>query len=186
MIEPISSLEEFRGQFTDNEQIDLEEEGFQVYRKNHVSREAGPLFLHEQKVFLKVFSMLAKSSLASLMWNSSTLNGLQKDVQHIHPFNFLEAVVHHPPLKKDFLSVVERGGMIWSQCFSRFKENLELQDSMGNVAPYVEDFSRRVQLDEVVVKEILSKDTLLPADIKSIILNLPEDIDIEPKQSLKV
>ncbi len=149
---------------------------FQIYRRSYISPETGPLFPEERRVFLEVFSMLAKNSIPSLIWNSSKLVKLQQQVRHIHPFNFLEAVVHYPPLKKCFLSVVERGGFVWNECFSRFKLNLELQDSMNNVAPHIEDFSRKVQLEGDSVKEILSKDRLLPTDVKSLILNLPENV----------
>ncbi len=149
---------------------------FQVYRHVDVSSETGPIHLEECKVFVKVFSTLAQSSLSSLLWNSSKIEKLKQQVQHVHPFNFLESLVYHPPLKNNFISVVDRGGLVWSQCFSKFKENLALQDSMGNLTPFIEDFSKKVQIEPDVVRNVLQKESVQPREVINLILSIPQRV----------
>ncbi len=145
---------------------------FQPYRSGVISKESGSITLDELEVFDKVFKMLSECSLATLFFYSGRLNRLKQRVAHVHPFNFLESFKDNPTLKKKFLKVVDKGGLVWKECFSRFKENLNLQNSYKNIGPHIDSFSRKTKIDPDVVKEFLEKDELSTQDIHNLVLSI--------------
>lgn len=146
-------------------------ENFQVYREIAVSNETDIITHDELQVFNKIFKMLGSNSLGSLFLNKGKIQALKKKVEHVHPLNFLESLVKHSELRAHFLSVVDRGGIVWKECFGRFKENLSLQNSFGNIEPHIESFSQNVGVEKDGIKKIFESENPKSSEIHNLLLS---------------
>lgn len=118
---------------------------FKSYRYHKLSLR-GPVTDEEYQIFIDVFTMLSTLGTWGLFKKMGKIEALKERVAHIHPFNFLETLVINPALKRLFVQVKENNGFVWSRCKKNFKEEVEVQNQMGNIKPHLCNFAQYMQV----------------------------------------
>lgn len=146
---------------------------FVEYRPGICSHQTGSLTDEELKAMVSVFKILSSHSLPSLyFWHMSTIETLQKKIEHLHPLNSFEGIVQNKELKMHFAEIVKKGGIIWQTCLNRFSNSLKRQKELENLQPHLITFVQKTNLDPNQVQTLAAKDDIEEQDVKKLLKSL--------------
>jgi hypothetical protein len=121
-----------------------------IFAKGLVRNYNATLQPHEKKEIGHIVETLGNSSLVSLAKAKSSLERSGKQVDHVHPLQFLSYIFTTEKLKASIHNMRNRS-WVWGKFFKGLKSGLEDEYALGNLLPYVKDFSQRVGVDVRII-----------------------------------
>lgn len=117
---------------------------------------AAPLLPEEKKEISSVIETLGNSSLISIAKAKSSLERAGKEVEHVHPLQFLAYIFSTEKLKAAVHNMRSRS-WVWGRFFKGLKTGLDEEASRQNVLPYIRDFSSRIGIDAKILFPLAEK-----------------------------
>lgn len=117
-----------------------------VSAKNTMRNYSSPLSANEKKEITYIVDTLGNSSLIAIATAKSSIEKSGKDVEHVHPLQFLLHIFSSEKLKAAIHNMQNRS-WIWGRFFKGIKGGLEEEANRNNLLQHLQDFSNRVQIN---------------------------------------
>lgn len=110
----------------------------------------------DKKNIEHILLTLGNSSLISLAKSKSELRKKGEEIDHIHPFRFLEHVFSSEKLKAAF-SNMEKRKWVWSEFFEGFKKRLDEEASAKNLLDHVDSFTKNLNINSKNIQSLIKE-----------------------------
>lgn len=121
-----------------------------IYCKGMMRDYEAPIKPNEVKEISRIVETLGNASLVSLAKSQSALERSGKQVDHVHPLQFLMCIFTDEKLKASMHNIRNRS-WVWGKFFKGLRSGLEEETNRGNLLPHIADFSRRVGIDPKII-----------------------------------
>jgi hypothetical protein len=118
----------------------------------------------ESQIIYRIIDLLGSRNEIVLGFKRSKMKKLGQEVQHVHPFVFLQTIFCDPHLKESMQKVLDSwmsfkwdGFMHGDGEVPGFIHKCEKEHQRGNLLPYVEAFSQKVGADPSIVRDFVEK-----------------------------
>jgi hypothetical protein len=105
-----------------------------------------PITNEEKEIIYDLIHKLGTTSLMSLAlpWNQSALRKLGAEIEHVHPFKFLEYILRHRTLRTD-LDTIHNSNFIWPDFLNGLSGKMERE--RAGLPHYLPGFARSMGID---------------------------------------
>lgn len=91
---------------------------------------------------------IANSSLARLLWLKSHLEGIEAQINHVHPLRYLLYCFEEEETKVAMRNVRKRGGFVWHELDKRISHSLRQEKEAGNLKmDQIQDMAKELGID---------------------------------------
>ncbi len=122
------------------------------YRKKDEKKEK-----EEKKDLSDIVKALAYDSWSSLLSQKSSLKGKGRNIEHVHPFRFLETVFRNEELKAGIHAIRDRGKWVWSDFIGGLTGSLNEEANNQNLLPFTSDFAKNIHFSEQRILPLLKE-----------------------------
>lgn len=109
-----------------------------------------PVTAQEKKDISYVIKSLGFENQVKLMTMQSSLNQAGDRIDHIHPFQFLATIFTDEELKVA-MRRMQGKAFVWSTFVDNLTKTANEENAKGNMMPFVQDFAKRVKLDQNLI-----------------------------------
>lgn len=109
-----------------------------------------PLTANEKKEITHIIDTLGNSSLIAIARAKSSIEKSGKEVEHVHPLQFLLHIFSSERLKAAIHNMQNRS-WVWGRFFKGIKGGLDEEANRNNLLSHLHDFSNRIQIDSKVL-----------------------------------
>lgn len=118
----------------------------EVYAKSPLRDFNTPLQNNEKKIISHIVEILGNASLVTIAKEKSSISKAGKEVEHVHPLNFLDYIFSTEKLKAAIHNLNGRS-WVWGKFFNGIKTSLEEEDERNNLLPYIKKFCASLKID---------------------------------------
>ncbi len=127
-----------------------------VYSKGSMRNYNSPLTSEERKKIYYIVDTLGNSSLIAIAKAKFTIEISGKEVEHVHPLQFLLCIFSDEKLKAAVHNMQNRS-WVWGRFSKGIKGGLEDEANRNNLLPYLENFSKVLRINSKIFLPLAEK-----------------------------
>lgn len=137
---------------------------FMVAAAPHAAvKEKGPVRNYKQQVtdeekrlIAYIITTLGNASLLTIAKSRSDLKHAGAQIERIHPFRFLEYVMHDDKVRAAMQNMSKRS-WLWKEYFEGIKRSLEEENSRSNLLVHVNNFASKLSISQDAIYSLIQE-----------------------------